>query len=262
MRSGSGARRDEAGYTLAVLIGILAVIGIALGAAVPHWAARVQREKEAELVARGLQYAEAIRVFQRRFGRLPNTLAELVEVEPRSIRQLWRNPFAKGDDAGWAVLMEIAGGQVSPVDPSTGALLGGVESESTDESLSEVRTLSGFDPGPGVAGPIHGVRSKVRGEAYRDYFDRKDYGDWEFTVERLVAASGALTPDGLPRRADYATIGRAFPYPPPGGVAGAAPQVPAAGSAPSGVEPPAEEPEASPAPPRRPGQVERRREIG
>lgn len=243
MRTGRAApSRAEAGYTLAVLIGILTVLGIALAAAVPHWVARVQREREAELVARGLQYAEAIRVFQRRFGRLPDTLDELVEVEPRSARRLWRNPFAAGDDGGWAVLMEVAGGQVVPVDPQTGTILGGATGgDASGEGRSLVRssTPAGVGAGPAVAGPIHGVRSAVRGEAYRNFFEQRDIGDWEFTVERLTAAAGALSPSGLPRRADYGTIGRPFPYSPPGGVAGAGavPPVPGQGAAPSGSRP-------------------------
>ena len=250
MATGSPRRAGEAGYTLALLVGILAVLGIALGAALPHWASRAPRAREAELVARGLQYAEAIRVFQRRFGRLPNTLAELVELEPRSIRRLWRNPFARGDDPGWAVLVEVPGGEVLPVDPATGELVGAPPAE--DEAEEGSRGLvaagglggvaAGPRSGPGVAGPIHGVRSKMRGEAYRDFFDRKDFGDWEFTVEQLVAATGALAPDGLPRRADYATIGRPFPYSPPGGAPGEGAPVPAAGSAPSGTAPAEEAP--------------------
>jgi len=45
----------------------------------------IRREKEEELVFRGLQYAEAIRVFQNRFQRPPIRLQELIEVEPRSM---------------------------------------------------------------------------------------------------------------------------------------------------------------------------------
>lgn len=246
MPTGS-ARRGEAGYTLAVLVGILTVLGILLAAAVPHWVARVQRAKEAELVARGLQYAEAIRVFQRRQGRLPNTLQELVEVEPRSIRQLWKNPFSSGEVLGWAVLMEV-GGQVVPLDPLTGAPIvappaaeGEVESEGAPAAPPPAGAFGGFASGGAVAGPIHGVRSLFRGEAYRSLFDQKDYGDWEFSVERLVAATSATTPDGILRRADYETIGRAFPYPPPGGVpgAGATPPVPGQGGMPGqGMQPP------------------------
>jgi type II secretory pathway pseudopilin PulG len=245
MPTGS-ARRGEAGYTLAVLVGILTVLGILLAAAVPHWVARVQREKEAELVARGLQYAEAIRVFQRRQGRLPNTLQELVDIEPRSIRQLWKNPFSSGSVGGWALLMEV-GGQVMPIDPLTGAPLVAPPAADGDPDSGEPAAAppagvpGGFATGAAVAGPIHGVRSLFRGEAYRTLFDQKDYGDWEFSVERLVAATSATTPEGILRRADYASIGRAFPYPPPGGVpgAGATPPVPGQGGMPGqGMQPP------------------------
>jgi type II secretory pathway pseudopilin PulG len=244
MPTGRAARRGEAGYTLAVLVGIVTVLAIALAAAAPHWAARVQRAKEAELVARGLQYAEAIRVFQRRFGRLPNTLQELVDVEPRSIRQLWKNPFSSSGVGGWVLLM-VVGGQVAPIDPLTGAVVGGapaadepgdgnVGAEVASPSPRPPNAPGGFTRGVAVAGPIHGVKSLFRGEAYLSFFDQKDYGDWEFSVERLVAATAATTPEGLLRRADYASIGRAFPFAPPGGVpgAGAAPPVPAQGSAP------------------------------
>lgn len=251
------SRHGEAGYTLAVLVGILTVIGIMLAAAVPHWVARVQRAKEAELVARGLQYAEAIRVFQRRFGRLPSTLQELVEVEPRSIRQLWKNPFTPGAVGGWVVLMEV-GGQVVAIDPVTGAPVVGGAAGGDEEAGGEAVAVpppqvppggapGGFTRSVAVAGPIHGVKSLVRGESYRAYFDQKDYGDWEFSVERLVAATSATTPEGILRRSDYETIGRPFPYPPPGGVpgAGAAPPVPAQGGVP-GQRPPNEPPSARP----------------
>jgi len=252
MPTGSAARRrGEAGFTLPFLIGILTVLAIVLAAALPVWVARVQRAKEAELVARGLQYAEAIRVFQSRFGRLPSRLEELVELEPRSIRQLWKNPFAKGDDPGWYVLMEV-GGQVVPLDPRTGELATGAEGTQDEggtgaegdergvgapvgsnsptggapatlgrgtapRGAAAPQPATSTGNGSEVAGPIHGVRSKVRGEAYRSYFDQKDFGDWDFSVERLAQATGATTPDGTLRRADYGSIGRSFAYPPPGG---------------------------------------------
>lgn len=227
----SAGRRGAAGYTLAALVGILAVLAILLGMAMPVWAKRVQRAREAELIARGLQYAEAIRVFQRRFGRLPNQLSELVEVEPRSIRRLWGNPFV-GPEGGWLVILEGPGGQILTLDPETGEIVGDPEPEGGtapgsggplvqgQAPTSAVAVRSGPAAGPGVSGPIHGVRSRVGGESYRKFFDQTDYGRWEFTIERLVDATSAPAPDGLPRRADYATIGKPFRYPPPGGQAG------------------------------------------
>ena len=85
----------ERGYTLVALVVALVVINIAVGAAVHLWSDIGQREKEHELIFRGLQYAEAIRVFQQRFGRQPTSLEELYEVKPRCLRQLWTDPLSE-----------------------------------------------------------------------------------------------------------------------------------------------------------------------
>lgn len=227
-RAGSARRphRAERGYTLVVLMGMVAMILIAVAAALPHWRAVVQREKEAELVTRGFQYAEAIRVFQLRFGRLPTQLSELVELEPRSIRKLWDDPMSGGP---FLLVMEGPDGALVSIDPETGELVvppveGGEEGEGGEAAprgfTGGVRSFASGGQAAVVAGPIHGVKSRARGEAYRVLFDQKDFGDWEFTVERLVAATSATGPDGLVRRVDYTTIGKPFRYPPPGGIAG------------------------------------------
>jgi type II secretory pathway pseudopilin PulG len=219
-----GGRAGERGFVLAFLVGLLTVLAIALTAALPQWAAMAQREKESELISRGTQYAEAIRVFQRRFGRLPTRLDELVEVEPRSIRRLWKNPIDPA--AGWLLLVEAGGGVVVPVDPKTGAIVGagGAEGEeSSDATLPEGESAPpaadgvGAAPGTVVTGNIHGVKSRAKGEAYHVFFGRKDYGEWEFTVDTWVAATGELTPGGLPRRMTAATFGRPFFYSAPTG---------------------------------------------
>jgi len=218
-----GPRRGEQGYTLALMIGILTVMAIAVAAAIPAWSAAGAREREEELIARGFQYAEAIRVFQQRFGRLPNRLDELVEIEPRSIRRLWEDPMP---DGGWLVILEGPGGQLVTLDPETGEMVapagaGGGESRPAPPPPPPGSSPSAFGAPPAaVSGPIHGVKSRVHNEAYHKLFDRQDVGEWEFTVERLVAATAAKNPDGLPRRAPASWIGRPFRYPPQGGIPG------------------------------------------
>ena len=90
---GPADRSSEAGYNLVVLAVLITVMNIAVAAALPYWSSWAKREKEAELIFRGLQYAEAIRLFRVRQGRLPTALEELIEVKPRVIRQLWPNPM-------------------------------------------------------------------------------------------------------------------------------------------------------------------------
>ena len=85
----------------------MTLLSIALTIALPKWSHVIRREREEELISRGFQYAEAIRIFQNKFQRLPVRLEELVEVEPRSIRKLWKDPMT---ESGRWVLMPAGGG--------------------------------------------------------------------------------------------------------------------------------------------------------
>ena len=55
----------------ALLVGLF-VMGVLATVAMPVWTQAARREKEAELVFRGEQYARAVGLFQRRMG--PGTL--------------------------------------------------------------------------------------------------------------------------------------------------------------------------------------------
>ena len=73
---------------------------ILIAAVLPMASAEAQRDKEAELVFRGFQYAEGIRNFRRRYGRYPNTLKEMFEMRPRTLRKLWKDPMTNSDKWG------------------------------------------------------------------------------------------------------------------------------------------------------------------
>jgi type II secretory pathway pseudopilin PulG len=167
------------------LIVIVAVMSVLVAAALPYWSQVMRREREAELIFRGLQYAEAIRVFQLRFNRLPNTLDELVEVSPRSIRRLWKDPMT--DNGRWTPIFAQAGqaGRGRQIVGGTGP--GGQESDSEED---------GTRPGRGRrTGPIIGVRSRSRDESVREFMGRSVYAEWQFTVELIpvpVTVPGTL----------------------------------------------------------------------
>jgi hypothetical protein len=60
----------------------------------------MQREREEELIFRGKQYAIAFINFQKRQGRFPLELKELMQTQPRSARKLFKEPFCDCDDWG------------------------------------------------------------------------------------------------------------------------------------------------------------------
>jgi len=208
-------RPGERGYNLVALSMIITVAVILVAAAAPLWSSRIQRDREEELISRGFQYAEAIRVFQKRFGRLPNRLEELYVVEPRSIRQLWKDPMT--EHGFWAVIVELPGRGALAVDSRTGLPLVPVDADGDGRPDPQPPPPPRPDDGGTVpVGPIQGVKSLGSGEAFQELFDKTDFGDWEFTVDVLQSAIAKPGPSGLPPRANALTIGRPFRYPPPG----------------------------------------------
>jgi type II secretory pathway pseudopilin PulG len=73
-------KRRARGYVLIVLMMVVFLLAIGLTVAVPVLETELRREKEEELIFRGLQYVEAIRLFQAKTpGRFPASLKELTE---------------------------------------------------------------------------------------------------------------------------------------------------------------------------------------
>jgi type II secretory pathway pseudopilin PulG len=197
----------QAGYNLVMLMVLLMVLNIMVAASLPSWSSMIRREKEEELIFRGLQYAEAIRVFQNRFQRSPVRLEELLEVEPRSIRQLWKDPMT--EDGKWVLipLQGPVGMQVQPPngDPGQGNEEGPGDSENGRGGEGEGEGLedgddSGFGPKNGEIqiGPFKGVHSRSGKTSFLLFNGKERYDEWHFTVELLTGASGGPMSTGGP----------------------------------------------------------------
>jgi type II secretory pathway pseudopilin PulG len=215
MRRGS----REAGYNLVVLAVAVTILNVLLAASLPLWSRAIQREKEEELIARGLQYGEAIRVFRNRFGRLPIRLEELIEVEPRSIRRLWKDPMTESGE--WDLIFEgqptPPGGPNQPGQPppppGSGATPGAGEG-ADGRQLVAIGGLGGSGDGRVTVGPIAGVRSRSKEESIKVFFGKQTHAEWQFTYLLFQGAQafgvpGSANPIALPTRAEW--IGRPFP---------------------------------------------------
>ena len=84
------------GYAMAALLVAMSVMAVMMTVALPVWNTAARREKEAELVFRGEQYARAIALYQRKFA---NTLPPSVEVllNDRYLRKKYKDPITGGD---------------------------------------------------------------------------------------------------------------------------------------------------------------------
>ena len=157
-----------------------------IAAALPKWSEMIQRDKEEELISRGWQYAEAIRVFQRRFQRYPTKLDELIKAKPRCIRQLWKDPMTESGE--WTPIFLGQGtvikppGATNPLGPQgpglkTPGLQGpGLQGPGNDPN----------HPGATVSvGPIVGVRSRSSKQSLLRFFGHEHYDEWDFRVDML-----------------------------------------------------------------------------
>jgi type II secretory pathway pseudopilin PulG len=94
--SPSAALTSDRGYAMAALLVAMSVMAIMMTVALPVWNTAAKREKEAELVFRGEQYARAIALYQRKFA---NALPPSVDVllNDRYLRKKYKDPITGGD---------------------------------------------------------------------------------------------------------------------------------------------------------------------
>ena len=185
--------KGNRGYTLVALIVGLTVMAILIAGVLPMASAESQRDKEAELIFRGFQYAEGIRNFRRRYGRYPNTLKEMFEMRPRTLRKLWKDPMTNSDKWG---LITAAGAPVSTtltVPPGGG--LAPTPAPSPTVSPFSTPSAGGFgNPGDQPPGPIMGVYSTSKKKGYRMFSGRENYNEWQFTEQTLLSTAPSAPP--------------------------------------------------------------------
>jgi type II secretory pathway pseudopilin PulG len=197
---------SEAGYNMVILAVAITVLAVLTAAALPVWSHLLKREKEEELIFRGWQYAEAIRVFQQRQNRPPTRLQELIEIEPRSIRQLWEDPMT--ENGQWDLIPVGGGRGPNPNDPNAprlpqGGGLPGQPGEANRGGTDEEQS-----------GPFTGVKSRSTEDSIKTLFGSQNYAEWEFTVEALVSGQVG-SPASDPSQPQTGPDGRPVPTRPP-----------------------------------------------
>jgi len=81
---------------MAALLVAMSVMAVFMTVALPVWNTQAKREKEAELVFRGEQYARAVMLYQRKFANaLPPSLDVLLN--DRYLRKKYKDPITGGD---------------------------------------------------------------------------------------------------------------------------------------------------------------------
>lgn len=153
------------GITYLALMFSIVLIGISVSAAARQWTVMVQREKEADLMAKGIEIQNALALYSAhmKIGRImpteiyPQSLTELTRTPKPFLRRVYQDPVGGGD---WEYMRAPTGG-------------------------------------------IMGVRSKSKGKpikerdfplAIRHFEGRKTYHDWIFQYPNPSSQSMLMPP--------------------------------------------------------------------
>jgi type II secretory pathway pseudopilin PulG len=173
------SKSPEAGYTLVVFVMIVAVMAILMAVAVEVVSFQAQREREAELIFRGQQYVEGIRLYKQKYGRNPMRMKELWEADPRVLRQKWKDPITDSDTWG-LIFLGQEGRELTP----PGGRGRGRRPTPTRTPIFE-REREGGDGGEKI-GPIIGVHSLSTEGSIKIYEGRQQYDEWKFILKDVA----------------------------------------------------------------------------
>jgi len=167
---------SEGGYTLVVVVMVVAIMAIMMAVAVQTVSFQMKREREAELIFRGQQYVEGIRLYRQKYGRYPMRMKELWEANPRVLRQNWTDPITGSEEWGVVFLGQEgqqvggAGGPTAPGQPRS-------QATPTRTPVFGDRGLGGSGE---KVGPIIGVHSLSTDTSIKIFEGRTQYNEWKF----------------------------------------------------------------------------------
>jgi type II secretory pathway pseudopilin PulG len=184
---------------MVALLVAMSVMAVALSTALPMFSTIARREREAELVFRGQQYARAVSLFQRKYANaLPPELDVLLN--ERFLRKKYKDPITGGD-------FQLVG----PGSPELAEALSAPPQQQGRAGQQGRGAQQGRGSGPPVVQPtqpsgrgvqsnpltagqapggILGVVSKSRQTSLRLYNGHDKYNEWVFIATQMSTAAG------------------------------------------------------------------------
>ncbi len=206
----------ERGYAMVALLVLMSVMAIALSTAMPVYSTVARREREAELIFRGEQYARAIGMFQRKYGNaLPPDVNVLID--QKFLRKKYKDPITgedfrfmgpgspelaqalsttpqqtlealRGRGAGTGTTPQQGGGraQGTPLGFGRGGATGTPATPAGRSPLTAAGQMGNAQAGGGVLA----VASKSTETSFRLYNGKNKYNEWVFMAVAATTAAG------------------------------------------------------------------------
>jgi type II secretory pathway pseudopilin PulG len=212
-------RQREGGFTLLMVVFLVAIMSITALAVAPNLLTEGRREKEADMIWRGEQYQRAILLYFRKFGKYPSKIEDLTKQTNgvRFLRQAYTDPMNK-DDGSWRFIYVGPNGQlIGSLRPTTllqnalspqgmaglSVLTGGAQSTpgapgagTNSMQTPGAATFGQQQPSANNANPLEsqpqpltgavlggniiGVGSKIKRPSLKVYMGGETYEQWEF----------------------------------------------------------------------------------
>jgi len=182
---------DAEGFTMVVLLVVMAIMAVGMLAVLPTWRQQAIREQEEELIFRGNQYARALVLYSRKNSNLLPSDIEVLH-SGKYLRKKYKDPITGGDFG----LMPAG----QPVGASGGGSAGAPGQGGAGRNGGTApQTGRGAPTGTQILGSIQGVYSKSTNTSIRVYQNQQRYIDWPFTVQTAQLMMGrAAGPGGQP----------------------------------------------------------------
>ncbi|MSO49552.1 MAG: type II secretion system protein [Acidobacteria bacterium] len=194
------SRLDADGFTMVVLLVVMAIMAMGMSALLPTWRQQAIREQEEELIFRGNQYARALALYSRKNNNLLPSDIEVLHTG-KYLRKKYKDPITGGDfgllPAGQPT---GAAGRGAPGAGGTGRTGGAAP-----------QTGRGAPTGTQILGSIGGVYSKSTNTSIRVYLSQQRYIDWPFTVQNALLLMGRAGGAGQPGQPGGGRDGRGGP---------------------------------------------------
>ena len=216
-------RKSEQGYILLTLTLFVSLLVVAVMAIAPSLIFQIQRDREEEMIHRGVQYSRAVKKYFRKFGRYPTSLNDLENTNNlRFLRKRYKDPITGKDfkllHYSEVQMMSIGGGIAGATPASAMAGMGMPGSNSnggqgfslgpagTQTPTGQAQT-TGQESAPGdptsntnspgdqnassslsaspqiVGGPIVGVISISKAKSIREFGGKNHYNQWQFIYD-------------------------------------------------------------------------------
>jgi len=213
-------RQRERGYVLLTLMLFVAFLGIAAMAILPTVAFQARRDREEEMIHRGVQYSRAVRRYYKKFGRYPTRIEDLENTNNmRFLRKRYKDPITGKDfkllhvgEVQLSFNPGIAGAtQVSAMGtlnqqqqpqnkpPDANADASSEDAKKDDASADKAQTPPGTFGSNNLSGQVFGggailgVASISKDKSIREFNKKKHYDQWQFIYDPSTDRGGLLT---------------------------------------------------------------------